>query len=158
MFCDSPSVNDRLRITVTHHLENIPNPTGALQGRPGLGQPFVPYTPHANVDDLRTVGNEMLRQNLKQTQSSVKSTLHTHAAQQQMEIGTLSTEEEMDVGHPSFGSVKKAVKAAWNTEQTDNEYYGAVVAGQPEVAAYAAPVVEPAIAAHAIYNFFRTNK
>jgi len=160
-WCDSTTATDRVRVQVSHHFDVLWNSSATSFGFSSRGA-----APHLPPDHLAHLPEIINSTHFVIPPTDVGATMrqvHAHAqvasmAGEQMQIGTLSTEEEMDVGHPSFGSVKKALKAAWNTEQTDNEYYGAVVAGQPEVAAYAAPVVEPAIAAHAIYNFFRTNK
>jgi len=161
-FSDSTSLNDRLRVTVAHHFDIVYNNSYTT-----YHVPSHVTAPHIAPNHLHHVPEIINSQHISIPPTEYGASVRRqHAAEQVahmaqgqvMEIGTLTNEEEFDVGHPSFGSVKKAAKAAWNTEQTDNEYYGAVVAGQPEVAAYAAPVVEPAIAAHAIYNFFRTNK
>jgi len=160
-WCDSTTLSDRVRIHVSHHFDIEYNTIGSYSDARNGTRAHVPPN-HLNViPEIINSANTVIPSHpggSVQRQAHAAQVWASMARGQTMDIGTLSTEEEMDVGHPSFGSVKKAVKAAWNTEQTDNEYYGAVVAGQPEVAAYAAPVVEPAIAAHAVYNFFRTNK
>jgi len=163
MWCDSTTLADRIRVVVTQHYDVVYNTSATFNETFHHGH-RPQYVPPNHVNMIPEIVNStqfVIPHHEAGTQMRAAHALQTvrdMAQGQAMDIGTLSTEEEMDVGHPSFGSVKKAVKAAWNTEQIDNEYYGAAVAGQPEVAAYAAPVVEPAIAAHAVYNFFRTNK
>jgi len=162
-YCDSTTNADRVRVVASQHHDVVYSHTANVSI--GLNdRNLQQYVPPNHINMIPEIVNSthcVIPHHESGSLQRQAHALHTAASMAQgqaMDIGTLSTEEEMDVGHPSFGSVKKAAKAAWNTEQTDNEYYGAVVAGQPEVAAYAAPVVEPAIAAHAVYNFFRTNK
>jgi len=160
-WCDSSTLSDRVRIHVSHHFDIEYNTIGSYPDSRNGTRAHVAPNHLGIIPEIINSANTVIPPHPAgslQRQAHAAQVWTSMARGQAMDIGTLSTEQELDVGHPSFGSVKKAVKAAWNTEQTDNEYYGAVVAGQPEVAAYAAPVVEPAIAAHAIYNFFRTNK
>jgi len=162
MWCDSTTLADRVRVVVTQHHDVVYNNSASstLQGNPGTQHQYVPPNHIGVVPEIINSTHFVYPHTEAGSQMRAAHALQATADMargQAMEIGTLTTEEEMDVGHPSFSNVPNALYNAWSTEKSDNEYYAEAGSVQPEVAAAAAPFVEPAITAHALYKFIRTS-
>lgn len=168
LFCDSQSGTDRIRICVSHGIENIYNPGNASISL----KSSVPYKPDIHAASVRKVGNDLLRERPTVPKSSIKKVLHTHVndmevealsgaaahVQQPVQTGNYTDDEEDEFSvHASFTRLPKALKAFKDTEMTDNEFIAPIAEAQPELAAMTAPFVEPIIAAHAFYNAIRAN-
>jgi len=165
-WCDSTTTTDRIRVHVNHHFDVIYNsavtgfevyhktrshiPPNHLSSVPNI------VNSHHMVFDPTDAGAAMRLAHAMGTVSSMSQ----GQAMDQTGTGDVLLQgfsgSEMNVGKPSFSSVPRAAQAAWHTMENDEIQYGLAVAGEPALATLA-PVVEPAIAGHGIYQFFKTN-
>jgi hypothetical protein len=156
---DSQTLADRVRICHTQQFDVEYN-DGALFG--GINPKTDPHHPHPHIWTIPTTINAISRNiglspNMAQQRQELATANvdHMYGKGQPMDRRTLSKEQEMDVGHPSFSNLPKAYEAFKNTEVRDNEIAAPFTEVAPEIAA---PFVEPFIAIHSLWNAFEANE